>query len=80
MDRNSGPVSKGQRGGVRRCTDTQDLYLKVRAGMGTQCRDTQDVYLKVRGEVRTQCTDTEYLYLKVRGEVGDSVQTLRTSI
>ena len=42
--RHSGPVSKGQRGGGRQCTDTQDLYLKV------------------------------------RGELGDSVQTLRTSI
>ena len=40
----SGPLSKGQRGGGR------------------------------------QCTDTQHLYLKVRGEVGDSVQTLRTSI
>ena len=57
-----------------------DLYLKVRWEVGTQCTDTQGLYLNVRGEVRTQCTDTQDLYLTVRGEVGDSVETLRTSV
>ena len=33
--RHSGPLSKSQRGGGRRCTDTQDLYLKVRWEVGT---------------------------------------------
>ena len=77
MERHSGPLSKGQRGGGTQCTDTEDLYLKVRGEVGTQCTYTQDLYLKVRGEVGTQCTDPQDLYLKVRGEVGDSVQTLR---
>ena len=27
-----------------------------------------------------QCTHTQDLYLKVRGEVGDSIETLRTSL
>ena len=73
MYRHSGPLSKGKGEGGRQCTDTHDLYLKVRGEVGTQCRDTQDLYLKVRGEVRTQCTDTQDLYLKGRGELGDSV-------
>ena len=80
MERHLGPLSKAQRGGGKQCTVTQDLYLKVRGEVGTQCRDTQDLYLKVRGEVRTQCTDTQDPDLKVRGEVGDSGETLRTSI
>ena len=80
MDRHSKPPSKGQSRGGRQWTDIQNLHLNVRGEMGTQCTDTQDVYLNVRGEVRTRCTDTQDLYLKVRGEVGDSVETLRTSV
>ena len=51
MYRHAGPLSKSQRGGGRQCTDTQDLYLKVRWEVGTQCTDTQGLYLKVRGDV-----------------------------
>ena len=32
--RHSGPLSKGQRGGGRQCTDTQDLYPKVTGEVG----------------------------------------------
>ena len=67
---NTGPLSKGQRRGGRQCTDTQDLYLKVRGEVGTQHTDTQDLYLKVRAGVGTQCRDTQDLYLKMGGEVG----------
>ena len=62
------------------CTDTQDLYLKVIGQVGTQGTEMQDLYLKVRGEEKIQCRDTQALYLKDRGVVGDSVQTLRSSI
>ena len=51
MYRHSEPVSKGQMGGGRQCTDSQDLYLKVRGEVDTQCRDTQDLYLKLIWEV-----------------------------
>ena len=53
MYRHSGLLSKGQRGGGRQCTDTQDLYPKVRGEVGTQCTDTQDLYLKIRRELGT---------------------------
>ena len=33
--RHSVPPSKGPTGGGRRCTDTQDLYPKVRGEVGT---------------------------------------------
>ena len=46
-----GPLSKGQRGGGRHCTDTQDVYIKVRGELGSQFTDTQDLFLEVRGEV-----------------------------
>ena len=36
MYRYSGPLSRSQRGGGRQCTYTQDLYLKVRAEVGTK--------------------------------------------
>ena len=48
--------------------------------MRTKGTDTQYLYVKVRAEVRTQVSHTLDLYLMVRGEMGDSVQTLRTSI
>ena len=32
--KHSGPLYKGQRGGGRECTDTQDLYQKVRGELG----------------------------------------------
>ena len=51
MYRHSGLLSKGQRGGGRQYTDTQDLYPKVRGEVGTPWY-IQDLYLKVRGEVR----------------------------
>ena len=51
MYRHSGPLSKGQRGGATKCTDTQDLYLKVSGEVGTKFTETQYLYLKVRGEV-----------------------------
>ena len=51
MFRNSGPLSKAQKGGERQCTNTQDLNLKIRGEVGTQCRDTENLQLKVRGEV-----------------------------
>ena len=51
MNRHSGPLSKGRRGGGRQCIDTKDFNLKVRGEVDTQCRDSQDLYLKVRGEV-----------------------------
>ena len=54
------------------CTDTQDLYLKLRGEMGDSGPGTQHLCLQVRGEVGPQCTDTQDSYLKVRGQVGDS--------
>ena len=80
MNRLSAPLPRGQRGSGRQCTDTEDLFLKVRGEVGTKCTDTQDLSLKVRWEVGTQYTHTMDLYLKVRGEVGDLVQILSTSI
>ena len=77
--RQSGPLSRGRRGGGRQCTETMDFYLKVKGKMDTQYRDTQDVYLRVRGEVG-KCKVTQEIYQQVRGEVGDRVQSLRTSI
>ena len=78
--RHSGSLSHSKRAGGRQCTDTEDLFLKVRGEVGTKCTDTQDLSLKVRWEVGTQYTHTMDLYLKVRGEVGDLVQILSTSI
>ena len=51
MYRPSRPLSKGQRGGRRQCTDTQDGYVKLRGEVGSQCTDTQNLYPVVRGEV-----------------------------
>ena len=46
----TGPLSKGESGGGRQCTDTQDLYLKIREEEGIQGTDTKDLYPEGRGE------------------------------
>ena len=48
---------------------------KGERGSGRQCTHTHE-----SEGLWDQCTDTQALYLKVTGEVGDSEETLRTSI
>ena len=79
MYTHSGPLSKGQRGRGRQCTNTRDLYLKVRGRWETVYRQSGPLTRGQRGGGR-QYTDTQGLYVKVRWEVGVSVETLRTSI
>ena len=70
--RHSGPLDEGQRRGGRQCTDTQDLYLKVRGDLKPQCTDTQDLYMKVRGEVAdsVQTLRTSIQWSEGRLEIG----------
>ena len=79
MYRHSVPLSKGQRGGGRPSTDTQDLYLKVRGEVGDSVQHSGPLPIGHSGDGR-QHTHTQDLYLKVRGQVGDSVQTSSTSM
>ena len=115
MNRNSGPLPKGQRGGGNKVyRHSVPLSKSERGGgnivythSGTLSKGQREVGDSVQ-TVRTsnkrsggrwetvnrhsgplckgqmgggiQCRDTQDLYLNVRGEVGDSLQTLRTSI
>ena len=79
MDKHLGPLCKGQKEGG-------DIVQTCRTSMKRSVWRCKTVYRhsgplsKGQKGVEPPCTDAQDLYLKIRGEVGDSVETLRTSI
>ena len=80
MYRHSGHLSECQRGGENKENRHSVSLCKGQSGgVNTVFTHSGPLSNGQRGDGR-QCTDTQDLYLNVRGEVGDTVQTLRTSI